>query len=339
LCVGAITALDNPEAMLRPGKGYDNSLPSHGGGGGGTGYGGYDSGGYYSGGGGSSSAYGGYSGAQASNVGYPSTSSVKPQHSKRNKEESPVLKYILILVCLSFFGTTLHYRGKYVGTLSKLNVKSMDEAVRIVANVKLDKERWKRDSQQKRIDQGEYKKRLDKLEEKNRKLQKEKDELFVKYETQPPPQKDDKALVDLKKLASRGNTMMKQIELLQNVTQRESKRAVLDRFGPGPHHVKLSLKLPGDIEGIEHYVVVEMAPLDLMPHAVHLFLEQVAHKLWDNTVFYVNGPHVILAGPQDYIGDSEIWALKPFEDNQLDKLAFPEYSPEYPHLPYVSVVK
>jgi hypothetical protein len=237
-----------------------------------------------------------------------------------------------------FLGTTLHYRGKYNGTLYKLNVKSVDEAVRIVTNVERDKERWKRDSQQKRSDQDRYKKKLDKLEEENRNLQKAKDELRIKYETRPPPQKDETAL-DPKKVASRAKAMMKQIDLLQNAMQRESNRAVIDKFGPGPHHVKLTLKLPGDAEGMEHFVVVEMAPLDLMPHAVHLFLEQVAHKLWDNTVWYLNGPHVMQAGPQDYIGDSDIWALQRFEDKQLDKLAFPEYSPEYPHLPYVSVAK
>jgi hypothetical protein len=325
--------------MLRPGKGYDSGLPSHGGGGGGTGYGGYNSGG-----GGSSSQsayYGGYTGAQAYDTGYsrPSTSSATPQNSKRNKEESPVVKYILTLVCLLFLGTTLHYRGKFNGTLHKLNVKSIDEAVRIVTNVERDKERWKRDLQLKRIDQDGYKEKLDKLEDKNRILQKERDEFRIKYERQPHAQKDENALLDSKKLASRAKAMTKQIELLQNATQRESKRAVIDKFGPGPHHVKLTLNLPDDAEGMEHYVVVEMAPLDLMPHAVHLFLEQAAHRLWDNTFVYLNGPHIVQAGPQDYFGSSEIRALKSIEDNQLDKLAFPEYSPEYPHLPYVSVAK
>jgi hypothetical protein len=139
----------------------------------------------------------------------------------------------------------------------------------------------------------------------------------------------------VEKLATREKAMMRQIELLQNATQRESKRAAIDRFGEGPHRVKVSLKLPGDEEGIEHYIVLEMAPLDIMPHAVHLFLEQVAHRLWDNTKIYLNGPHIIQAGPQDYMGDSEGSALQPFLDTKLDKLAFPEYNPVYPHLPYV----
>jgi hypothetical protein len=88
-----------------------------------------------------------------------------------------------------------------------------------------------------------------------------------------------------------------------------------------------------------------MAPLEEMPHAVHLFLEQVAHKLWDNGWFYLNGPHVFQAGPQvpddeEYEAllekgtDERTLALKPFKDLQLDSLAFPEYSDKYPHLPW-----
>ena len=41
-----------------------------------------------------------------------------------------------------------------------------------------------------------------------------------------------------------------------------------------------------------------MAPLDLVPHAIHLFLEQVDHGLLDGTHFYLNGPHIVQSGPQ-----------------------------------------
>lgn len=84
-----------------------------------------------------------------------------------------------------------------------------------------------------------------------------------------------------------------------------------------------------------------------MPHAVHLFLEQVAHGLWDNAWFYLNGPHVLQAGPQveeeeeeQYISgddaetaafDERSLALKPFIDLELDTLSFPEYSDKHPH--------
>jgi Cyclophilin type peptidyl-prolyl cis-trans isomerase/CLD len=94
--------------------------------------------------------------------------------------------------------------------------------------------------------------------------------------------------------------------------------------------------------------VIEMAPLDLMPHAVHLFLEQVDHGLWTNAWFYINGPHVIQGGPKvndDGGGalhssssapsaDERAVALAPFRNLQLDQLAFSEYSPQYPHRPW-----
>ena len=96
------------------------------------------------------------------------------------------------------------------------------------------------------------------------------------------------------------------------------------------------------LEGNDRYqsLVVEMAPLDSMPHAVHLFLEQVAHNLWNRAWFYVNGPHVLQGGPQaneDDIQDDEeerTVALRPFRERQLETMAFPEYSQDFPHVRY-----
>jgi Cyclophilin type peptidyl-prolyl cis-trans isomerase/CLD len=130
----------------------------------------------------------------------------------------------------------------------------------------------------------------------------------------------------------------------------------IDRFGPGPHHVKFTVLLPTDETETERSFIVEMASLDVMPHAVHLFLEQVAHGLWDNGWFYLNGPHVLQAGPQVEEEEEELYhskeqtgvgsngdaemaaaaderslALKPFIDLELDTLAFPEYSDKHPH--------
>lgn len=104
-------------------------------------------------------------------------------------------------------------------------------------------------------------------------------------------------------------------------------------FGPGPHHVRFSVVLPSDKEEVPHYFTVECAPLDLMPHTVYLFLEQVVHGLWNNAWFYLNGPHVLQGGPQadDDHEEGEV-ALQRFKDLALDHLAFPEYSPEFPHV-------
>ena len=116
---------------------------------------------------------------------------------------------------------------------------------------------------------------------------------------------------------------------------------VSHRFGPGPHYVQISVTLP-HLDGNDRYqsLVVEMAPLDSMPHAVHLFLEQVAHNLWNRAWFYVNGPHVLQGGPQaneeDIQDDEEerTVALRPFRERQLETMAFPEYSQDFPHVRY-----
>jgi cyclophilin family peptidyl-prolyl cis-trans isomerase len=109
--------------------------------------------------------------------------------------------------------------------------------------------------------------------------------------------------------------------------------------------------------------LIELAPLDAAPHAVHLFLEQVAHGLWNqSTYFYLNGPHVLQAGPsldededeneidaQDHEHDERQQdnnnnehqqqqqqysssSRKPFEQLGLDQLAFPDYSDKFPHV-------
>lgn len=88
--------------------------------------------------------------------------------------------------------------------------------------------------------------------------------------------------------------------------------------------------------------VVELAPLDQVPHAVHLFMEQVEHGLWDGCYFYLNGPHVIQAGPQlseedeadtpsDDEEDDRSLAMAPFKSAGLDQLSFPDYSDNFPH--------
>jgi hypothetical protein len=125
------------------------------------------------------------------------------------------------------------------------------------------------------------------------------------------------------------------------------------RYGNPPYYCEFTVSIAvqnehdadADYDEVIKTFTIEMAPLEEMPHAVHLFLEQVAHKLWDNGWFYLNGPHVFQAGPQvpddeeyetllEKGADERTLALKPFKDLQLDSLAFPEYSDKFPHLPW-----
>jgi hypothetical protein len=160
-----------------------------------------------------------------------------------------------------------------------------------------------------------------------------------------------------------------------------------DRFGPGPHQVEITFAT-GTYEGdndtrARYSFVVELAPLDAVPHAIHLFLEQVEHGLLSGTWFYLNGPHILQAGPQleeedpeyeydhtkkfdsdfkitnldgDLLHVAAAKSLKAYsaaasgdeeddyatEDRRmtkfaqlgLDKLAFPDYSHDFPHQPW-----
>ena len=109
------------------------------------------------------------------------------------------------------------------------------------------------------------------------------------------------------------------------------------RFGPGPHRVKVFVVFPDDADEEEYTFTLEMAPLSSTPHAVHIFLEQVYHHLWDDAYIYLNGPHILQIGPEQtfeeesHNGDDRAAALKPFRELQLDTLVFPEYSEDFPH--------
>eukprot|EP00978_Attheya_sp_CCMP212_P020447 scaffold58530_cov49-Attheya_sp.AAC.2 len=134
-----------------------------------------------------------------------------------------------------------------------------------------------------------------------------------------------------------------QVQILQNSISRESERSVLNKFGPGPHRVDMNVKIPVTRYGeIAHYetetIQLEMAPLHLMPHSVHLFLEQVAHGLWNGVTFLYNGDHVLQAAPREagWVPSDEdnVDTASPFEQAKLTRVSFPEYNAAYPHEAY-----
>jgi len=183
--------------------------------------------------------------------------------------------------------------------------------------------------------QRKYQQELNQLERDNRFLQKERDELRVKYEG--PDKVEEMARLHMRELA-----FQEQVELLQEATRRESRRTVLERFGPGPHFVKMMFEIP-QRDNYQGEFLIELAPLDAVPHAIHLFLEQVDHGLWNrSTYFYLNGPHVLQAGPsldeeddeeqEEHHNQDDESSRKPFERMGLDELAFPDYSETFPHV-------
>jgi len=132
----------------------------------------------------------------------------------------------------------------------------------------------------------------------------------------------------------REEAMKKKIELLKYSIQNISRREVLDRFGKGPHKVEMKLDFPESAGPGPDTFVIQLAPVQEMPHTVHTFLEQVYLGLWNGCSFFRNAPHVMQATPRAYsknIGEDKESA---FVDSGYFHLAFQEYSENYPHKKY-----
>lgn len=119
---------------------------------------------------------------------------------------------------------------------------------------------------------------------------------------------------------------------LQQRVKTLSHYEAMQKYGPGPHRVEIELEFPG--ETTPSSFVVEMAPLDVMPHSVDSFLGMVSAGLWDGCSFVMNAVHVIKAAPIPSHGNDAGEKLLAFEREGLNHLAFQEYSEDYPHKQY-----
>jgi len=131
--------------------------------------------------------------------------------------------------------------------------------------------------------------------------------------------------------SQRDAAFLNRIEVLQQRIQKESRREVIERFGGGTHEVEFEVVLPTNPMQ-PYYFRIQTAPLYLMPHSVHLFLEQVENGLWDGCTFTTNDKHVILAEPSSLLYDHDRLPL--FEAAELDTVAFQEYADDFPHDKY-----
>lgn len=127
-----------------------------------------------------------------------------------------------------------------------------------------------------------------------------------------------------------------QIVNLQRHLQEISKADALFKYGAGKIHVQLELEFPGShhLKDGPTTFVMEMAPLDKMPHSVYMFLEMVDAHLLDGCSFILNAMHVIKAAPLPYDGSSAAAKVRSFAQKGLESVAFREYSPDFPHDPY-----
>lgn len=114
------------------------------------------------------------------------------------------------------------------------------------------------------------------------------------------------------------------------------------RFGPGPHHVEINLafdpefpKGNNDTDGDTGHFIIELAPVEEMPHTVYWFLEQVNRTLYDGCSFHRNAGHVIQGGPApNFLSPPEPRLNRRFMEAGFHSVLFQEYSSNFPHKKY-----
>ena len=114
------------------------------------------------------------------------------------------------------------------------------------------------------------------------------------------------------------------------------------RFGPGPYFVSMKVLLDEDDLKSEREIIFELAPLDVMPHSIHLFLSQIAEGYWTRgtPAIALNAGHVLQACPHPCLDNVDMGGNEvgyPYEDMKkagLDVVSFQEYSTSYPHAKY-----
>lgn len=127
-------------------------------------------------------------------------------------------------VAFLMLGMAMYYRSQYKTILKKLHVQTIVEAVKSYEKLELDKKRFQKEALSGKESDRSLKNSIRELEKTNRELRKQQDEMKAKYETFGGLEinKNDK-------LIKRDEAWKKQVYHLQNATQRESRRAVLER--------------------------------------------------------------------------------------------------------------
>jgi cyclophilin family peptidyl-prolyl cis-trans isomerase len=142
-----------------------------------------------------------------------------------------------------------------------------------------------------------------------------------------------KAVDEMNLIQDRLRASAERAEALKLSVQTASRNDVIAKYGAGVHRVQMELVFPGNLDGPKIFVM-EMAPVDIMPHSVHTFLEMVSAGLLDGCSFILNALHVLKAAPLPYDGSSASEKARAFTKQGLESVAFREYSHDYPHQRY-----
>jgi cyclophilin family peptidyl-prolyl cis-trans isomerase len=142
-----------------------------------------------------------------------------------------------------------------------------------------------------------------------------------------------RAMHQMMKAQDRVDQSEKQADGLRKKIQASSLAGIYQKYGKGVHRVEFELVFADGKKGPTKFVL-ELAPSELMPHAVEAFLDMVSNKLIDGCSFIMSALNVIKASPIPYDGSSAKVKAQSFADLGLDQLAFKEYNPQFPHQKY-----
>mmetsp|Transcript_46582 Transcript_46582/g.97886 ORF Transcript_46582/g.97886 Transcript_46582/m.97886 type:complete len:581 (+) Transcript_46582:163-1905(+) len=126
---------------------------------------------------------------------------------------------------------------------------------------------------------------------------------------------------------------MKAKNIMNKISFRNRKE-VLERYGPGPYHVKFTLEF--HTAPTTETILLALAPLDMMPHTIHTFLQIIEKNIYIGGTFILMREHILVGGPVD---SHDLNSNRALEERMVNEGYFPEgallyteYTPEYPHV-------
>jgi cyclophilin family peptidyl-prolyl cis-trans isomerase len=146
-------------------------------------------------------------------------------------------------------------------------------------------------------------------------------------------ERHEQKLSEMSELQHRLHNELSQSQYLKKQVQETSRNATIEKYGSNGHFVEIQLIFPESNDGPTTFTI-EMAPIDVMPHSVHTFLEMVSIGLLDGCSFILSALQVVKAAPLSYDGTSSADKAKAFSEHGLESVSFKEYSDTYPHKKY-----
>jgi hypothetical protein len=130
---------------------------------------------------------------------------------------------LFLLLSVIFFLLATRYRMQQRHLLEEIQLNSVDEAIEAFARLKEDNRKWEREIFSQKGSEREAHARYSSLERSNRMLRTERDQLHAKYES---PERRNEEM----KIAAREGAWKHQVQLLQEATVRESRRAATEKY-------------------------------------------------------------------------------------------------------------